>query len=435
MSDGRGRALEIAPLVRLALQRARLVHAAEALLVALGGFLLTVAAGVASGASLDAPHLWGLAILAAALAASLSVLEGRPDAEQLARHLDQRLRLAGALTTAFRAETLGRENELTRLLSTRLRARVTVLDVRRVARADPLPWLALPLFAAALLTIALGRRPKAELDSLWVDEHLSTLAHELHEVVAAGGACVERDEIDPQDYDAMRELAQSASQLSLDFKPVQGGAPGAQELSQELEQLRDRAQELVETLEHDSELRGALEKAVMKADETLMGMLGASPASGPEGLEAQLESELQDRPAETPGDPRPGSSEGEDARELAAGDGSEPGLGTLPAGAGTAPGPGSPGAATGEERPAPDPEGSHSALAKGSEDGTMTGSRQNADSHAQPGSLASTAFGDSSAAPWWSERNAKLATSWAVHLRRLRLDADRSESKSPPRNQ
>jgi len=140
-------------------RRARLaLTAGECLLVAVSAAWLTLAAAAASGAPAGGFQPFAAAGLSAAFAAAAWIGERDLDAESVAREMDLRSGLRGALFTAFEAEARGSASPLVQVLGAEIAPRLSVRAfVREAARSSAL-LLAAPCVALALWTFSLESR-------------------------------------------------------------------------------------------------------------------------------------------------------------------------------------------------------------------------------------------------------------------------------------
>jgi hypothetical protein len=140
--------------VRTALRAQLVLVGGESLLLAVSAGLLTMAAAAAEGTSATE----GQAIVAAGLVAILTAFtwgaERRADARTVARTLDRRSGLSGAVLTAFEAESGGAASPVADLLARKVAPTISVKSfVRDTARSSAL-LLAAPLASVALWMLA-----------------------------------------------------------------------------------------------------------------------------------------------------------------------------------------------------------------------------------------------------------------------------------------
>jgi hypothetical protein len=244
MSMG-GRATGIHLLVRLARRRYGAKRSVEGLLLGLAAGGGTLAAAVLSGATLASPDAFALAALSGVLCAVTWLYEGRRSQDEMARRIDGGLASGGAFLTAYECEQRA-AGPLEGALVARVHAAVGPRDVRRTISPPSVAFAAAPLFAAALVFLALEHGPDPAL--VRARPALRALAAELG-AAAAGSAAPAGDPV--------AELAAEAARLA-------PGSSAAPELAGALRELRaDLARASAE----------APSAALERADELAAGVL------------------------------------------------------------------------------------------------------------------------------------------------------------------
>jgi hypothetical protein len=154
--------LPIRAAVRAARRRWRLARAAECLMLAAAAAGIEIAAGALSGAAPLAPPLYAAAALAGGLCGATWWFEHRRSERDVARAIDRKLGLDGALATALEVEASAEPGSLAALLVERAaRAVPSGRAAKAIAPPSPL-FAAAPLIAGAALALALERSPPSE---------------------------------------------------------------------------------------------------------------------------------------------------------------------------------------------------------------------------------------------------------------------------------
>lgn len=313
MSDAADRGIR--PLVRRAWRAARLARTAEAVLLGLGAGLLAAAGAVASGGAGGAAT-WGPAALAALPMGIAWLVEMRPRTGAIARRVDLRLRLGGALVAAWEVEE-GRAGGLGRLLGEQLRQRLTPAAVLRAAIPNSTPLLAAPLLGFAALAAALEQRP-APLDPLaGTDEVLAGVSSAMEEAVDAALDGLGDGEVSSEQADRTRELADQARGLAHRAESMGRDEELREEVAQQVGELARDLERAARDAEGLPELEAALERALMLTDAARLAYEDLEPpaeedpdgaggeaggeAGGPAGSDAAAA--LGDEPPDAAGPP------------------------------------------------------------------------------------------------------------------------------------
>jgi hypothetical protein len=206
----------------------------------------TTAAAVFSGASLGSLDTATLALVTAALCAATWLYERRRSRSELVRGIDGRLASAGAFATAVECEERG-AGPLDAALVARVAARVGPREVRGTISPPSIAFVAAPVFAAALVLMALEHAP--DRSRFAAQPALRALAAELG--AQAEGA---------SSTDPVLELAAEAQRLA-----SEAAAPG--EVPERLRRLHEE----VEALAGESP---GLDRAEELADAALEALTG-----------------------------------------------------------------------------------------------------------------------------------------------------------------
>ncbi|HVS09053.1 MAG TPA: hypothetical protein VMS76_04195 [Planctomycetota bacterium] len=154
--------LPIRAAVRAARRRWRLARAAECLMLAAAAAGIQIAAGALSGAAPLAPPLLAAAALAGGLCGATWWFEHRRSERDVARAVDRKLGLDGALATALEVEAGAEPGSLAALLVERAaRAVPSGRAAKAIAPPSPL-FAAAPLIAGAVLALSLERSPASQ---------------------------------------------------------------------------------------------------------------------------------------------------------------------------------------------------------------------------------------------------------------------------------
>jgi hypothetical protein len=377
--------------VRNAWRAVRLARAGEALLLGVSGVLLALAAALRSGAALGEGASIAAALLTGAGLAGAWLVERWPRPAQVARLVDSRLGLDGALVTAFEGGAVADPAPLAALLDARVLARVRARDVVRAALPNSTPFLAVPFLAFALLGWCIERRPERADPRRAVAPLAQGLADELSRAVDAGLDAVEAGELGQPELQELMALEREGRELAR-----RAGAHGAS--AQELDAAFAEVLEGVRDAARDMGTAPELTSALTRAD-----ALGEAARMG---LEDALEGSGAGRAQEPP-------RAGDGARED-------------PSGAG-GPGDGRDGAAGGAGgKPAPD-------LTNGGPDGRIPGRSPSAtvpEDGDTPSPSADPEEAGVTAGRWWPDRHSGVVGRW-VEARRAALEAAAAAS-SPP---
>jgi hypothetical protein len=288
-------AATVAGFVARAKWRVALSRGAQTASVAVCAAAAVAAAVEFDGGSLHEPQAWTVAALCATLAGAMWWREQRLDAAGLARKLDRRLELGGALFTTLEAQRRG-DPSFAALLETRTARTLRADDLPRAAPAPALGWLAAPAIAVGLWLAAAQRRPASDPDLAQLARAVRSAlavsasgAAPLREAEATAGR-IEREaegaELDPAAL--RRELERLEVQLDA-VDAARRSAPGAAGASNaRLEALREPLRAAARRLGGSAEGAGR----------------GSPLQSGP-GESTMTGSTDDARPRELPADERP----------------------------------------------------------------------------------------------------------------------------------
>jgi hypothetical protein len=152
--------------VGTALRGRRALSVGESLLIAASAGIATMAAAIAGGSSTTDRQALILALAVAILAGFSWGAERIADARSVARAMDRRFGLSGAWLTAYEAESRGSSSSLAGLLAREVAPAVSVSRyVGDAARSSAL-FLAAPLAAAALWSLAIEARDATPVDRM-----------------------------------------------------------------------------------------------------------------------------------------------------------------------------------------------------------------------------------------------------------------------------
>ena len=275
----------IAPLLQRAHRAVSLARVAESGLLSATALLCVLAAVVGSGGELAQPSSWAVALLCALLAAGSWWLEKRPRPTRLASSVDGKLGLGGSFVTAWEAESgcAGGGGPLARLLSARLRGRVSQRQVLAAALPRSLPFAALPFLGAGLLALAIeGSRPQRAVP--WMGELSGPLVMELElarGLLGGGGELA--GELPPHVAGEAERLARAAlaSGAALE-RALARDADDVATLAPPTRALQEQLGELARLLPPESAAGAATERALSLTDAMAMA-LGLEAVAAPAG--------------------------------------------------------------------------------------------------------------------------------------------------------
>jgi hypothetical protein len=303
--------------VRATWRAVRLARLAESVLLGATALSIGLTAAVLSGERGAPVRSWGDAWLAAFVCAVCCALswwvEHRPRPADVAARIDTKLRLSGALVTAFELEAVrvpgAASSGIGRLLLERVTRRVTRKDGLRVALPRSGKFLALPLIAAGLLAGALDMR-REEPPPVPLDRLLAGLAGEAAALGAGTSTDFAAGDLTAEEVRAALDLAARAGRLELSAGAGPLDPQEREELAREAELLQGELQELSTRLPPDSETARAAERAASWAE--VAGTGGRDPDRAPAAAPDVA-------PDEAPHETGQGESDGSGGLEVAAG--------------------------------------------------------------------------------------------------------------------
>ena len=314
----------VRPLVRRAWHAVGMARTGEALLIALAAGLFAAAAALRSGVD-SRGVLWAVALLAALPMGAAWLLEQRPVPVAVARRIDRRLRLRGALVSAWEVEERG-GGQLGLLLGAELRRRLRLRQVLAAALPNSIALLALPLLGVVLLVLALEARPGPQDPLVALSGTLSALSSALGEELSAAlgeldpGALspLEREEVRRLEIEADRLAGRARSGLLEDDAQREG-------LLDAVERLRGELDRTAAKFENHPRLCEALEAGLALLDGLEEPPAGrGAPTTPAEGEGAWGDTAATDSPPDRPGGKDGGGDRGGPGLARGSGDGTIP---------------------------------------------------------------------------------------------------------------
>jgi len=253
-------------------------RAAEGALLGAGALFASQAALVASGGAPASVPAWTVAVLCALLAAASWWREHRLAPLDVARRVDRRRELAGALVTAYEVEQRGEISAVARALAAKVAARLSAREALRAVLPASAPLAAVPFLAGALLALALQARDDPRAASL------EALAGRLNAQLAGAGApagAAKAAGLTAEEQRALIDLAHGAAALERAARSDELAAGEKEEdLAGRLRRLEADLEHLERRLPAGSELRRELERAAGTLDAALLA-LGEPRPAGP----------------------------------------------------------------------------------------------------------------------------------------------------------
>jgi len=359
-----------------------MVRIVEALLVGSGMGLVTLACAVLSGASLEASAPWLAALLAALAMGAAWLIELKPGVGKVARLIDERSGLGGALVTAWEVEERGRGGGLGILLGRELRRRLTANRVVRLALPNSMALIACPLVGAAALAVALETRPEPRDPIAALGGVVRGVAAALEEAEEASLEELAAGRVSVQAVDDLGDLARRARRLARDCALGLEDEERRVELTRQVRELLQDLEALEQSEDGSLAARAGLERAGTFADAARLACEAEEGSRGRHAAESAL-------------------AQSEDSQ-----------------------GEGAPGATPSE-----------AALANAGEDGTISalqgsdGEPATADSPDPPAGGHGPA-GGIALGPWWPSRHAGVVERWVEARRAARVRASQDPGDS-----
>lgn len=255
----------------------RALHAVElcrAGLLASGVLAVALSLGVLGGASAGDAGLWCVALVDALLVFLTFALGSRRSEAEVARQVDRRLELGGALVTAFEAEGRPRASALAERLARQVAATTSARAMRAAIGPPTLPLLAVPFCGATLLFLVLegARTEPSRVDLASVVERLEQGIGDLREAEAG----LDQEAMGAEERHRLGELLRRAASQGREL----GDAPPLEALEALDEDLVELGARLPDG-EEGRRMQDQLDRARAALDAARMAMGSEPPQEGP----------------------------------------------------------------------------------------------------------------------------------------------------------
>lgn len=247
-----------------------MARAAEGVLVGVGLALVVLACALEQGLLLRDPVAWGLALFAGTGMGTSWALELVPKVDHLAREVDTRLRMDGAMFTAWEAEVDGKTGSLVHVLTRRVRERVRPAQVIRAALPNSASVLAVPLLGAGLLALQTGKQ--ADENGMNVTPALGAVVRALQETEGLAQEELVAGNMPAGDLRDLAALTRQARGIAAAGDRAAREPELAGEMGKRLESLAQDIEEFASRNAEHSEVSRALDQATAFVDAALVGL-------------------------------------------------------------------------------------------------------------------------------------------------------------------
>lgn len=232
--------------------------------------LVVLACALDQGLLLRDPVVWGLALFAGTGMGTSWAVELVPKVDHLAREVDTRLRMDGAMFTAWEAEVDGKTGSLVHVLTRRVRERVRPAQVIRAALPNSAIVLAVPLLGAGLLALQTGKQ-KDE-NGINVTPVLGAVVRALEDTEGLAQGELAAGSMPADDLRELAALTRQARGIEAAGDRAARDAELSGEIGKRLESLAQDIEEFASRNAERSEMSRALDHATAFIDAALVGL-------------------------------------------------------------------------------------------------------------------------------------------------------------------